>query len=33
MEGGNKSFAQGGGTDATIVSKILMNVKEQINTL
>lgn len=31
--GGNKSFAQGGGTDATIVSKILMNVKEQINTL
>ena len=31
--GGNKSFAQGGGTDATIVSKILMNAKEQINTL
>lgn len=31
--GGNKSFAQGGGTDATIVSKILMNVKEQINNL
>lgn len=31
--GGNKSFAQGGGTDATIVSKILMNVKEVINNL
>lgn len=31
--GGSKSFAQGGGTDATIVSKLLVNVKEKINTL
>ena len=31
--GGSKSFAQGGGTDATIVDKILMNVKETIKNL
>lgn len=31
--GGSKVFAQGGGTDATIVSKILMNVKETIKNL
>ncbi|MBQ8192685.1 MAG: alanine--tRNA ligase [Bacilli bacterium] len=31
--GGSKSFAQGGGTDATITSKLLMNVKDTINNL
>ena len=31
--GSSKSFAQGGGTDATIVDKILMNVKETIKNL
>lgn len=31
--GGSKVFAQGGGTDATIVNKILMNVKETIKNL
>ena len=31
--GGSSSFAQGGGTDATIVPKLLVNVKETINTL
>lgn len=31
--GGSRTFAQGGGTDATIVSKILMNVKETIKKL
>ena len=31
--GGNKSFAQGGAADATIVSKLLMNVKKEISNL
>ncbi|MGN1311623.1 MAG: alanine--tRNA ligase [Bacilli bacterium] len=31
--GGNRSFAQGGGTDGTIVSKILSNVKDTIRSL
>ena len=31
--GGSPVFAQGGGTDATIVPKLLVNVKEKINTL
>ena len=31
--GGNKSFAQGGGTDGTIVTKLLTNVKEIISSL
>ena len=31
--GGSKAFAQGGGTDSTIVPKLLMNVKEKISTL
>ena len=31
--GGSRAFAQGGGTDATIVPKLLMNVKEKISTL
>lgn len=31
--GGNKSFAQGGAADATIVSKLLMNVKKEISKL
>lgn len=31
--GGSRVFAQGGGTDATIVPKLLINVKEKINTL
>ena len=31
--GGSKTFAQGGGTDATMVPKLLINVKEKINTL
>jgi len=31
--GGSRSFAQGGGTDATIVTKLLVNVKEKIQEL
>ncbi len=31
--GGSQVFAQGGGTDATIVPKLLVNVKEKISTL
>ena len=31
--GGNKSFAQGGGTDGSITSKLLENVKEIIRNL
>lgn len=31
--GGSKAFAQGGGTDATIVPKLLVNVKETLNNL
>jgi alanyl-tRNA synthetase len=31
--GGSRAFAQGGGTDATIVPKILMNVKDKISEL
>ncbi len=31
--GGSKVFAQGGGADATIVPKLLVNIKEKINTL
>jgi len=31
--GGSKMFAQGGGTDASIVSKLLMNVKDTIKNL
>ena len=31
--GGNKSFGQGGGTDGTIVSKLLENVKDTIRNL
>jgi len=31
--GGSKVFAQGGGTDATVVPKLLVNVKEKISTL
>lgn len=31
--GGSKAFAQGGGTDATIVPKLLVNVKETLNCL
>lgn len=31
--GGSRVFAQGGGTDATIVPKLLVNVKETINNL
>ena len=31
--GGSRVFAQGGGTDATIVPKLLINVKEKISTL
>ena len=31
--GGSKMFAQGGGTDATIVDKLLMNVKDTIKNL
>ena len=31
--GGSRMFAQGGGTDATIVPKLLMNVKEKISSL
>ena len=31
--GGSRTFAQGGGTDATIVPKLLVNVKEKISNL
>ena len=31
--GGSRAFAQGGGTDATIVPKLLMNVKDKISSL
>ena len=31
--GGSRAFAQGGGTDATIVPQILMNVKDKISSL
>jgi len=31
--GGSRTFAQGGGTDATIVPKLLMNVKDRISSL
>ena len=31
--GGSRAFAQGGGTDATLVPKLLINVKERINNL